>query len=130
MSEANIESLADLAMIATALVDAFGTHVSIYLTIISAYLITSYLVAEKLTRLQISIATGVFIVAYAFQSLLLVATALRINSVTTRMAQLNSDLGLGIATQYGLMEIGAVVLIAGLIAPLWFMVSVRRGDKR
>ena len=58
---------------AIALGDGMGTHISIYLTIISAYLVVSYLVAAKLTTLQISIATGIYVVAYTFQSIVLIS---------------------------------------------------------
>ena len=129
MDPQGIDSLADLALLAAALADGLGTHISIYLSIISAYLICSYLVADKLTTLQVSIATGVYLVAYVFQALILVAYVRRIGLVFDRIEEFNLQQA-GFAEAMGVSYIGFVVLTAGLVAPLWFMWSVRRGDSR
>ena len=123
-------TLYQIQSLAVAMGDGLGTHISIYLTIISAYLVASYLVADKLTALQISIATGVYIVAYAFQCIVLIAYFSSISKAVSRINELNPEIAAGFPQQVGAGYIALLIMIAGLIAPLWFMWSVRRGQSR
>ena len=123
-------TLYQIQTLAVAMGDGLGTHISIYLTIISAYLIVSYLVAEKLTALQISIATGIYVVAYTFQSLTLVSYFRALSMASEAINALDSEMGAGLPQRLGGGYLGLFILIVGFIAPLWFMWSVRRGDSR
>jgi hypothetical protein len=121
-------SIYQIQTMAIAMGDGLGIHVSIYLTIISAYLVVSYLVADKLTTLQISIATGIYIVAYTFQSIVLISYFRAISMAAGALNELNPELGAGLPQRFGGGYIGLIILVAGLVAPLWFMWSVRRGE--
>ena len=130
MDSQTSDTIYQIQALAVAMGDGMGTHISIYLTIISAYLIVSYLVADKLTTLQISIATGVYVVAYSFQCIVLIAYFRALSKAASRLKELSPELGAGLPQQLGGNYIGLLILIAGLIAPLWFMWSVRRGQSR
>jgi len=123
-------SIYQIQTMAIAMGDGLGIHISIYLTIISAYLVVSYLVADKLTTLQISIATGIYIVAYTFQCIILISYFRAISMAAVALNEMNPELGAGLPQRFGSGYIGLIILMAGLVAPLWFMWSVRRGDAR
>ena len=123
-------SIYQIQTMAIAMGDGIGIHISIYLTIISAYLVVSYLVADKLTTLQISIATGIYIVAYTFQCIILISYFRAISMAAVALNELNPELGAGLPQRFGGGYIGLIILVAGLVAPLWFMWSVRRGEAR
>ena len=105
--------------------DALGTHISIYLTIVTGYIIVAYLVGTKLTRLQVAIATGIYLVAYIFESLILTTIIRTIGKQSSQLLLLDPAVAIGMMAQARAPYIGLVILIAGLIAPLWFMWSVR-----
>jgi hypothetical protein len=114
-----------LSQLLASLSDALGTHISIYLTIVTGYIIVAYLVGTKLTRLQVAIATGIYLVAYIFESLILTTIIRTIGKQSSQLLLLDPAVAIGMMAQARAPYIGLVILIAGLIAPLWFMWSVR-----
>jgi hypothetical protein len=114
-----------LSQLLASLSDALGTHISIYLTIVTGYIIVAYLVGTKLTRLQVAIATGIYLVAYIFESLILTTIVRTIGKQSSQLLLLDPAVAIGMMAQARAPYIGLVILIAGLIAPLWFMWSVR-----
>ena len=114
-----------LSQLLASLSDALGTHISIYLTIVTGYIIVAYLVGTKLTRLQVAIATGIYFVAYIFESLILTTIIRTIGKQSSQLLLLDPAVAIGMMAQARAPYIGLVILIAGLIAPLWFMWSVR-----
>ena len=130
MDDQTQNTIYQIQTMAIAMGDGMGTHISIYLTIISAYLIVSYLAADKLTTIQISIATGIYVVAYTFQCIVLVSYFRALSMAAKALTELSPDLGAGFPQKLGSSYIGVFILVAGLVASLWFMWSVRRGDAR
>tara|TARA_B110000977_G_scaffold201835_1_gene299112 strand:+ start:4199 stop:4513 length:315 start_codon:yes stop_codon:yes gene_type:complete len=98
--------------------DALGTHISIYLTIVTGYIIAAYLVGTKLTRLQVAIATGIYLVAYIFEFLILTTIIRTIGKQSSQLLLLDPAVAIGMMAQARALYIGLVILIAGLIAPL------------
>ena len=126
MTEFETRSLAtDVAQLMTALTDTLGTHSAIFLTLISGYLVVAYLAGTRLTRLQVSIATSIYLVAATYEGLFL-ATAFRgLFLARERLLELNPSLGDNIFIVARGDKIGLILLLAGILAPLWFMWSVR-----
>lgn len=69
MSEIELETLQAVM----AMADVQATHVSIYLTIVFAYIVVAYVAGEKLTKLQLGIATFVFVAACFWELLMITA---------------------------------------------------------
>lgn len=115
----------DVAHLLTALSDTLGTHSAIFLTLISGYIVVAYLAGARLTRLQVSIATSIYLVAATYEALFL-ATAFRgLTLARQRLLELNPSLGDNIFVIARGDKIGLILLLAGILAPLWFMWSVR-----
>jgi len=111
------------------LVDVLGTHLTIYLTLISAYIIVAYAVGGKLSRLQVSLVSVLYFAATLFEALLIVALVRGSVHMMSYLGEIDQTLSQAIITNMGGEYLGLVVLIAGLIMPLWFMWSIRR-EKR
>lgn len=130
MNDPDVVTRAELIPIMIGQLDAIGTHISIYLTLISAYLVASYLVGKKLTNLQVSVATSIYVVAYIFQALIL-ATLFRsgliaMGAYRENYSMVSTFVFDGIS---GSIYIGAIVMLAILLSSLWFMWSVRHSEK-
>jgi hypothetical protein len=123
-------SRAELALIGIGQADAIGTHMSIYLTIVSAYLIAAYLVGRKLTSAQVTVATSIYIVAYIFEAAILAALfrsmTIAMQSYNERFSMISSFV-LNVIS--GSNYIGVTILFAILSSSLWFMWSVRHPEK-
>lgn len=119
----------DVAQLMTALADVLGTHASIFLTLISGYLVVAYLVGEKLTRLQVSIATAIYIVAATYEGLFLASTFRALVLARESYLKLEPAFSDSAFVVVRGDQIGLVVLFAGVLAPLWFMWSVRHAKK-
>jgi hypothetical protein len=78
-----------------AVTDASGTHMSIFLTIISAYLVVAYIVVTKLTKLQVPIATSINAVAYAVEAWILFSYNRAIGRTAKQLLAINPNLALG-----------------------------------
>jgi hypothetical protein len=113
-----------------------GNVFAIYLTIISAYLVTAYIAGDKLTRPQVFIATT----TYLFGAAVVVAT-LGVIMGGMEMVRLNIA---GTWVEYGRPELAQrhdlsdmalmslswwIVMVIGILAPLYFMWSVRHPKK-
>lgn len=126
MNNPDVVTKAELLLITIAQVDALGTHISIYLSVVSAYLLTAYLVGKKLTTLQVSVATFVYIIAYLFEALLLMVMSRTLGnsmkSYSERYSVINpSSIDIVFIVPY----IGLILGLMVLGASLWFMWSVR-----
>jgi hypothetical protein len=105
---------------------------TIYLTIITAYLIAAYVAGNKLTRPQVFIATATYLFgASVIASTLGIAWG-GIETVRLNMAQTWIEYGRPeLAGRHDVAGVGLlslswwVVLVIGILAPLYFMWSVR-----
>jgi len=121
---------AELLLIMIGQVDAIGTHISIFLTIISAYLIVSYLVGRKLTSLQVSVATSIYIVSYIFEAIILAGLyRTMINSVQAYRERFSVINPTSIDSITVASYVGVMIIIAILLSSLWFMWGVRHSEK-
>jgi hypothetical protein len=64
---AAIEAREAVLQSTVALSDLMATHITIYLTLLFAYIVVSYLVGADLTRLQLLLVTLLFIAASCFE---------------------------------------------------------------
>ena len=115
----------DVAQLMTALSDVLGTHTAIFLTLISGYLVVAYLAGAKLTRLQVSIATTIYIVAAAYEGLFMASIFRAMALARESYLKLDPSFSDSIFVAVRGEQIGFTVLWAGVLAPLWFMWSVR-----
>ena len=127
MNDPEVLSQADLALLMVGQIDAIGTHISIYLTIISAYLVASYLVGKKLTTPQVSVATAIYIIAYVFEALIL-AALFRSATVAQQAYRENYSVVSSFVFDGALASayIGGIIALGILFSSLWFMRSVRQ----
>ena len=111
------------------LIDVLGTHLTIYLTLISAYIVVAYIVGAKLTRLQVSLVSVLYFAATLFEALLIVALVRGSVHMLSYLGEIDRSVGDTLIANMGGQYLGLMVLIAGLIMPLWFMYSVRKNAK-
>ena len=98
-----------------------------YFTLVSAYLIVVYLIGFRLSRVQISIITGLYLVWMAGVILAQHATSLQTMHVSNELLAQGSSLLPQAAyteSQAGVFSF-LVVQVLGIAASLWFMWSVR-----
>lgn len=129
MNEFSATSSTDLALIMVGQIDAMGTHISIYLTVVSAYLAISYVVGKKLTNLQISIATAIYITAYVFESIVIFAIFNSAIFALEKYQELNPSASASVIQSTGAIYLGCLILAAILVSSIWFMLSVRYSEK-
>ena len=96
-----------------------------YFTLVSAYLAASYLVGANLTRAQASIISILYLVWVTVVVLGQVTSGLSLMSIENALHEMNS-----IALPYGARSLLSMYLfmfvqIAGVLASLWFMWSIR-----
>ena len=114
--------------------DLYATHLTIYLSIISAYLVTAYAVGATLTRSQAIIATSIFLVGCIYITLVMSGIMMAIDG-SIRAAQLAQ---IEVATVRGrpptsqmgdanpiIAYLAFAIQVTGIIASLYFMWSVR-----
>lgn len=126
MNNPDVVTKAELLLIMIGQADALGTHISIYLSVVSAYLITAYLVGKKLSTFQVSVATFIYIIAYVFEALFLIGMSrMLVNTVKGYSEQYSvinsSSIDIAFISPY----IGIILGLTVLGASLWFMWSVR-----
>ena len=115
----------DTAQLMTAMADVLGTHTAIFLTLISGYLVVAYLAGAKLTRLQVSIATSMYVVAAAYEGLFMASIMRAMALARESYLKLNPSFSDSAFVAVRGDQIGLVILLAGVLTPLWFMWSVR-----
>ena len=118
----------DTAQLMAALADVLGTHAAIFLTLISGYLVVAYLAGAKLTKLQVSIATAMYFVAATHEGLFLVSVFRAMASARETYLKLNPSFSDSVFVVVRGDQIGLIVLLAAILAPLWFMWSVRHAE--
>ena len=105
--------------------------VSIYISILFAYLATAYFVGEKLTRTQVTIVTGLYTLFSWFMLQLLSTVLRRMTQLGTEILEFSPERAVAdsriVAT--GLMIWGTIFL-GSYIAGLVFMFQLRRNAKR
>ena len=126
MSDGVGVSQGELILFINAQVDVIGTHISIFLTVVSAYLVISYLVGDKLTRPQVAVATSIYIVAYVFESIILAglfrALLVAMRAYEDKYTITSEWVFEGIS---GSSYFGLAIILAIFLSSLWFMWSVR-----
>ena len=106
--------------------DGIASHIAIYLTLISGYLIVAFLAGNKLSKVQVSIATALYTLAYLFQSLMLLAYFRAAGRAIDYYQTLHPTAGVGLIGDLGGGYLGLIVVILVYIASIWFMWNVRR----
>ena len=102
-----------------------GTQFSLYLTVISAYMIVAYLVGSKLNASQVTIASILMVFGAGGQTWGLYATLGKIQGYFSRKSELAplSDYELDFAVN---TYIWIGIMSAGILASLFFMWQVRQ----
>ncbi|MFT4998862.1 MAG: hypothetical protein ACJA0M_002540 [Chitinophagales bacterium] len=103
-----------------------STHISIFLTIVTGYIIIAYLIGTKLTKAQVTIAIAICIVAYAFSAFMLTAVVSGMRAGSAKLALINPTAPTIFEELWNSTPMGLAILITGLLAPLWFMWPARR----
>lgn len=112
------------------LLDVLGTHLSIYLTIISGYLIVAYVVGGKLSRLQVWMVSALYFAAALFEALLIAGLTSGIIDMISYLVTVDEKIDDAWVITMGGQYLGLSVLVAALILPLWFMWNIRRNTSR
>ena len=117
-----------------------STQFTIYLSLVTGYLITAFVAGKQLTRAQMLIASGVFVISTLFIASHMVIMSIisrnMLNLIVERAAETRAFQGLPaseLPTVFTLVPFGIygllLLLILGLLAPLYFMWSVRHPKK-
>lgn len=109
--------------------DGIASHIAIYLTLISGYLVAAFLAGNRFSRVQVSIATALYTLAYLFQSLLLLAYFRAASRAIDYYQTLYPTAGVGLIGDVGGGYLGLVLVLLVYIASIWFMWNVRRAKK-
>ena len=118
-----------LSELSTSNVDNFLTLISIYLTVVSAYLFTVYVTDFRLSKLQLVIITVLYSLVYLFISIALVSIMAVILFIGVLLVEADPSIPINMASSYIAASLGAGVLALVYIATIWFMWSVRKGRK-
>ncbi len=102
-----------------------ATHVAIYLSVVSAYMVVAFVAGKKLSRTQVSIATIAFVLANLMESALIRGTSLAALRNARELQEFTSGYSPSIAADLW-PYIGTGLFVFGLVGPLWFMIDVRR----
>jgi hypothetical protein len=96
------------------------TAMTIYLTVVSGYLIVAYLAGDKLTTSQLVIVSSLFVVA-----------ALYLTFTTNNMFLAAKGYAASVEIPYPAWtdSVMLILQLAGIIASLKFMLDARKGDK-
>lgn len=102
------------------------TAVSIYLTVVSAFLIAAFMAGDRLTKGQVTITTGLFVSAAIFATYGTVEHFLTLANFQQRLA----DMGGGATTMSGAVTAIALGTIEtlGIIGSLKFLWDVRHSN--
>ena len=116
-------SLEGLAVMAD-FMSLYSTHLSIYLTLLFAYCGGMYIAGAKLDRVQLLVATAVFVIAAELQAMGMYAWIAAAEGVVIRLQELNP--ALEAKHNFDLRRvIGIPLWQAGIIASLLFTWRVR-----
>ena len=98
-----------------------------YFTLVSAYIIVAYLVGAKLSRVQNSIITGLYLVWMVGLIVAQHATSTQTMRVSNELVTMGSALLSEAAYAESMLGVFSfiVVQVLGVMASLWFMLSVR-----
>ena len=113
-----------IAQTAVAMADVQASHIAIYLTIIFAYISVAYIAGSKLSRLQLTLTTFLFVAA-SIREIFAIATLAHV--IITKNSQLVELTGRS-TTEIGLQHSPwwpAAIWSTGVLAALLFMWSVR-----
>ena len=116
----------DVAAIIMMMGDGIASHIAIYLTLISGYLIAAFLAGNRLSKVQVSIATALYTLAYLFQTLMLFAYFRAAGRAIDHYQTLVPATGAGLIGDAGGGYLGLIVVVLVYIASIWFMWNVRR----
>ena len=119
MTDRELETIQTVMAIA----DVQSTHISIYLTIIFAYIVVAYVAGAKLTRLQLALATFVFVAACLWELMMITTLgegATAIGREVMQSAEVKPLLG-----ESGRKWFVRILWSSGMLAALVFMWSVR-----
>ena len=133
MDYEHIEAREAVMQSTMALADLAATHVTIYLTLLTAYVVAAYVVGAKLTRLQLFLTTFLFVTASAFEVFNIGAIGQGLQFKVTQLVEFEGkmqeafqsssiELTAGIWS-WGILTVGIWSL--GIFAALAFMWTVR-----
>ena len=124
MTEYELESLRQNTLQSVmAIADVQATHVSIYLTIVFAYIVVAYIAGSNLTRFQLAIATFIFVAACAWELMMIVTlgqSATEIGREMLQSAEVRPLLNASTRKWFVL-----ILWSSGMLAALVFMWNVR-----
>ena len=104
--------------------------VSIYISIVFAYLATAYFVGEKLTRLQVAIVSGLYTLFSLFMLRMLATLLRRMMQLGTDIHEISPDRAFADDSMVGVGQVVWVgVFLSAYIAGLVFMFQLRRNAK-
>ena len=104
-----------------------GDNLSLYLTATSGFLLVAYLVGDKLTALQMSVVSVLYVVFASVSAYLSIGYGVRGMGYTFRLKQMNPEMS--VYAHYAVPSTLGVVLLGGIIACLIFMWQVRHPKK-
>lgn len=105
-----------------ALADVQATHVSIYLTIVFAYIVVAYIAGSKLTKFQLAIATFIFVGACLWE-LMMITSLGQGAAIIGRTIMQSSEVPL--FDESVRMWFSRLLWSSGMFAALIFMWNVR-----
>ena len=124
MTEYELESLRQGTLQSVmAIADVQATHVSIYLTIVFAYIVVAYIAGSNLTRFQLAIATFIFVAACLWE--LMMITTLGQGATEVGRELLQSAEVQPILDESARKWFIRILWSSGMLAALVFMWSVR-----
>jgi hypothetical protein len=106
-----------------AIAEVQSTHISIYLTIVSAYIVVAYVAGERLTRLQFALATFVFVAACLWE-LMMITTLGEAATVIGREVLQSSEVK-PLLGESGRKWFVRILWSSGMFAALVFMWNIR-----
>ena len=112
-----------LVVALTGYADAAMTAISIYLTIVSAYLVASFVAGSRLTSSQFAITGVLFISAASFFAYVSVGCILRQDFYASMLGQIQTNSTIYVSRYLALMM--GVTQALGIVASLKFMWDVR-----
>ena len=105
--------------------EGVATHITIYFTIVSAFLVVAFMAGQKLTTLQVYITTTLYSLAYILETLVLASylTSHYYSEIAYRDNYPGAHTGF--TSEMGLLYMLSALAIMTFVASLWFMWSVR-----
>lgn len=105
--------------------DLAASHIAIYLSIVSAFMVIAFVAGKKLSRTQVSIATMAFVFANLMESALIRGSSRAVVKNVRELQELSSGYSPSIAAELW-PYLGTGLFFFGLVGPLWFMFDVRK----